>query len=84
MAFKSPNKPANAHYNEPNPMLYHNNNNSSIRNENPPKTLNDNELSVKTGDEPPAPPPLVVCPIEVGKASITLQKNQLCACKECG
>ncbi|CAD5227944.1 unnamed protein product [Bursaphelenchus okinawaensis] len=39
---------------------------------------------LQSPDDAPAPPPLVVCPIEVGKTSITLQKNQLCACKECG
>lgn len=85
LEFKSPNAPVNAHYPLNESSIFQNNNNNR-RNENivKPPPINNNESVVKLGDDAPAPPPLVVCPIEVGKASITLQKNQLCACKECG
>ncbi|CAJ0569135.1 unnamed protein product, partial [Mesorhabditis spiculigera] len=30
------------------------------------------------------PPPVVICPTEVDHINITLEKNQQCACKDCG
>ncbi|VDM74260.1 unnamed protein product [Strongylus vulgaris] len=33
--------------------------------------------------EPP-PPPIVICPTEVDSINVTLEKNQQCACKDCG
>lgn len=30
------------------------------------------------------PPPVVICPTEVDNVNITLEKNQQCACKDCG
>ncbi|KAJ1374762.1 hypothetical protein KIN20_037523 [Parelaphostrongylus tenuis] len=35
-------------------------------------------------NEPPPPPPIVICPTEVDSINITLEKNQQCACKDCG
>ncbi|KAI6191156.1 C2H2-type domain-containing protein [Aphelenchoides bicaudatus] len=84
LAFKSPDAPTaanNGQFQVPNDTAFFHNNNNQIksnRNEKRP------EAELKPSDDTPAPPPLVVCPIEVSKASITLQKNQLCACKECG
>ncbi|KHJ96369.1 zinc finger, C2H2 type [Oesophagostomum dentatum] len=34
-------------------------------------------------NEPP-PPPIVICPTEVDSINVTLEKNQQCACKDCG
>ncbi|KAK6761693.1 hypothetical protein RB195_022683 [Necator americanus] len=34
-------------------------------------------------NEPP-PPPVVICPTEVDTINVTLEKNQQCACKDCG
>ncbi|VDN29397.1 unnamed protein product [Gongylonema pulchrum] len=31
-----------------------------------------------------APPPVIICPTEVDNVNITLEKNQQCACKDCG
>ncbi|KAI6210848.1 hypothetical protein M3Y96_00371400 [Aphelenchoides besseyi] len=70
-----------------NPTISSFNNNSDNYNNNhiPVTSVKSNsDAANKTSGDEIAPPPLVVCPIEVGKTSITLQKNQLCACKECG
>jgi hypothetical protein len=32
----------------------------------------------------PPPPPIVISPAEVDHISITLEKNQQCACADCG
>ncbi|CAD6189163.1 unnamed protein product [Caenorhabditis auriculariae] len=35
-------------------------------------------------NDPPPPPPIVICPTEVDHINVTLEKNQQCACKDCG
>ncbi|KJH41409.1 zinc finger, C2H2 type [Dictyocaulus viviparus] len=40
--------------------------------------------SASKSSEPPPPPPIVICPTEVDNINITLEKNQQCACKDCG
>ncbi|KAK6062199.1 zinc finger, C2H2 type [Cooperia oncophora] len=35
-------------------------------------------------NEPPPPLPIVICPTEIDNINITLEKNQQCACKDCG
>ncbi|WKY17185.1 hypothetical protein Q1695_001645 [Nippostrongylus brasiliensis] len=44
---------------------------------------NGSSFASKT-NEPPPPPPIVICPTEVDSINITLEKNQQCACKDCG
>uniref|UniRef100_A0AAF5Q3T9 C2H2-type domain-containing protein n=4 Tax=Wuchereria bancrofti TaxID=6293 RepID=A0AAF5Q3T9_WUCBA len=45
--------------------------------------LNDVRMSQST-EATVAPPPVVICPTEVDNINITLEKNQQCACKDCG
>ncbi|KAL3989876.1 Zinc finger C2H2 type family protein [Acanthocheilonema viteae] len=45
--------------------------------------LNDVRMSQQTEGTVP-PPPVVICPTEVDNVNITLEKNQQCACKDCG
>ncbi|CAG9533632.1 unnamed protein product [Cercopithifilaria johnstoni] len=45
--------------------------------------LNDVRMSQQTEATVP-PPPVVICPTEVDNVNITLEKNQQCACKDCG
>ncbi|KAK5973984.1 Zinc finger C2H2 type [Trichostrongylus colubriformis] len=40
--------------------------------------------SKTTQNEPPPPLPIVICPTEIDSINITLEKNQQCACKDCG
>ncbi|KAF8385808.1 hypothetical protein PRIPAC_74950, partial [Pristionchus pacificus] len=40
-------------------------------------------MSVERSNETPLPP-IVICPSEVEHINITLEKNQQCACKDCG
>ncbi|EPB71030.1 zinc finger, C2H2 type, partial [Ancylostoma ceylanicum] len=41
------------------------------------------EIMTTLRNEPP-PPPIVICPTEVDSINVTLEKNQQCACKDCG
>uniref|UniRef100_A0A0R3RHQ8 C2H2-type domain-containing protein n=1 Tax=Elaeophora elaphi TaxID=1147741 RepID=A0A0R3RHQ8_9BILA len=45
--------------------------------------LSDVRMSQPTEATVP-PPPVVICPTEVDNVNITLEKNQQCACKDCG
>uniref|UniRef100_A0A1I7VNG6 Zinc finger protein n=1 Tax=Loa loa TaxID=7209 RepID=A0A1I7VNG6_LOALO len=45
--------------------------------------LNDVRMSQPAEATVP-PPPVVICPTEVDNINITLEKNQQCACKDCG
>ncbi|VDK79999.1 unnamed protein product [Onchocerca ochengi] len=46
-------------------------------------SLNDVRMNQSTEATVP-PPPVVICPTEVDNVNITLEKNQQCACKDCG
>ncbi|VDK89322.1 unnamed protein product [Litomosoides sigmodontis] len=46
--------------------------------------LNDVRMSQQAEATVPPPPPVVICPTEVDNVNITLEKNQQCACKDCG
>ncbi|KAM3728943.1 Zinc finger protein [Dirofilaria immitis] len=46
--------------------------------------LNDVRMNQSTEATTVPPPPVVICPTEVDNVNITLEKNQQCACKDCG
>ncbi|CAI4228693.1 unnamed protein product [Auanema sp. JU1783] len=50
----------------------------------PMQTDDCTDMSPNKSNDPPPPPPIVICPTEVDHINITLEKNQQCACKDCG